>query len=95
MNKVELARELEVSVQTVNRYQSMNMPFRKIGGRYDFEIDEVREWISDNIDSRAVTQTLQLEKMTLKQAAAWAFETLERWRPYVDFEKMIKDIERR
>lgn len=94
MNKVELSIELGLSVQTINRYQGMGMPFEKIGGRYDFDLLKVQDWIQNNIDSRAVTQPSQSETMTSKQASAKAFELLKRWLPYVDFDRMLKDAAR-
>lgn len=65
MNKVELSIELGLSVQTINRYQGMGMPFEKIGGRYDFDLSEVENWIDDNIDSRPEER---LQPMTQKEA---------------------------
>lgn len=94
MNKKELSEELGLSLTTISRYIELGMPFEKIGGRYSFDIDTVQHWIINNIDSRMSERFEPSERMTPKQAAAKAFELLERWRPYVDFEKMIKDFGR-
>lgn len=91
MNKKALAEGLELSLTTISRYIGMGLPYEKIGNKYDFDLSEVQNWIDDNIDRREPERS---EKMTPTQASAKACELLERLIPYVDFEKMIKDIGR-
>jgi predicted site-specific integrase-resolvase len=46
INKIELAKELGVSMITINRHMKLGMPFIKTPtGRVRFELEEVYKWL--------------------------------------------------
>ena len=94
MNKNELAAALGLSLGTISRYTSMGMPYEKVKGKYDFDIDEVRDWINDNIDSRSPGQH-DSERPSTKEIASWALGFAEKLLYYVKTCKHCNDAIKR
>lgn len=72
MNKTELVQQLDVSQVTISRYMSMGMPYEKIKNKCQFDIDEVQDWINDNIDRRTPGQNEH--KPSPKEIATWGLD---------------------
>lgn len=46
LSKKELAKELSISIPTIDRYMKQGMPYHKVGKRLvRFYLKEVMEWI--------------------------------------------------
>lgn len=51
LNKTELAKEIKVSVITVERYMKKGMPYIKTPtGRVRFEIEKVNSWLKGEVE---------------------------------------------
>lgn len=70
MNKNELATTLGLSLGTISRYINMGLPYEKVKGKYDFDINEAQDWIDDNIDRRPQNEY----RPTLKEIADWGLD---------------------
>ena len=96
MNKNELAAAIGLGLGTISRYINMGLPCEKEKGVYAFDIDEVQDWIDDNIDRRPQSQNEY--RPTLKEVAAWGISFAQSLMYYVGKckhcqAKMLNDVQ--
>ena len=72
----------------------MGLPCEKVKGKYDFDIDEVQDWIDDNIDRRPQNEY----RPSLKEVASWGLNFAQSLLSYVEKckhcqAKMLNDVQ--
>lgn len=85
----KLAAELGLGLGTVSRYIGMGLPCQKVGGKYDFDLDVVKEWIGDNIDSRQCEY-----RMSREQAVQGLITLSTNLLKFVDIEKLSESLKK-
>lgn len=48
LSKIELAKELEISVVTLDRLRKKGLPSHNVGKKIVFDYEEVTKWIKEN-----------------------------------------------
>lgn len=71
MNKRQLAKALGVSLSTVDKWLlKQDFPSKKVGNKYYFDIEEVKNWLKKREKEREKLNTLSKEKAKLIRANA-------------------------
>ena len=80
MNKNELAAAIGLGLGTISRYINMGLPCEKVGRILNFDIDEVQNWIDDNIDRRPQNEY----RPSLKEVASWGLNFAQSLMSYIE-----------